>query len=603
MLGIPGLCTAEVTFRASAPEAVVAGEQFRVSYTVNTEAKEFRLQGEMADFDVLMGPSQSTSYSTQIVNGKMSTQVTLTFTYVLAGKKEGTFPIPTATVKVNNAVYTSNSLSVRVLPPDKPNAADGGTSLQGSSGLSKDDVFMRLIPSKQEVYEQEGFLVTLKLYRRNYNVSGLPVANFPDFEGFLAQEVELPQEKSWVLENYNGKNYQVVTLKQSILFPQRSGKLTIDGGKYEAVIRIPTQRQGRSFFDDFFETYRDVNIALVPPPLTIQVKPLPSGKPEAFSGGVGAFSLTSSISSNKVKANEAVTITVKISGNGNIRLVKNPEVKYPNDFDIFDPKMTQDIKTTVAGVQGLKTIEYTAIPRFGGEFDIPPVTLTYFDLKTKSYKTVWSESFHFSVEKGEGGTIANAAPVVADFGNRENVKMLGQDIRYLKVKGISFTPAGNLLFGSWIYYLFYLFPVLIFVAFFLIYRKQVRENANIALMRTRKANRTAVKRLKNAGKLLKEGKQEAFYEEVLRALWGYLGDKLSIPQANLTKEWVKDELSANGVDASLTETFLSLLDTCEFARYAPSDASDAMDKLYQQASEAIGRMENTLILKKKGSKG
>jgi hypothetical protein len=604
MLGMLGVCLAEVTFRAAAPEAVVAGEQFRVSYTANEEAKEFRLQGEMSDFDVLMGPSQSTSYSTQIINGKTSSQVTVTFTFVLAAKKEGTFSLPMATVKVGNAVYTSNSLSVRVLPPDKPNAADGSASAQGSSGLSKDDVFMRLIPSKQEVYEQEYFLVTLKLYRRNYNISGLPIADFPNFEGFLAQEVELPQEKSWVLENYNGKNYQVVTLKQSILFPQRSGKLTIDGGKYEASVRIPTQKRGgRGFFDDFFESYRDVNIALVPPPVTIQVKPLPAGKPEAFSGGVGSFTLTAGAGADKIKANEAITITVKVSGSGNIRLLKNPEVKYPNDFDIFDPKVTQDIKTTASGVQGVKTIEYTAIPRFGGEFDIPPVVLAYFDLKTGSYKTLKSEGFHFSVEKGEGGEGGNTASVVADFGNREQVKMLGQDIRYLKVSGIRFTPAGDLLFGSWLYYLCYLLPTLIFVGFFLIYRKQVKENANLALMRTRKANKIAVKRLKNAGQLLKEGEQEAFYEEVLRALWGYLGDKLSIPQSNLTKEQVSAELSGKGVDEALIDTFLSLLDTCEFARYAPSEASDAMDRLYEQASEAIGRMEGTLVLKHKGRKG
>jgi hypothetical protein len=604
MLVISGVCTAEVTFRASAPEAVVAGEQFRVAYTVDAEAKEFRLQGEMADFDVLMGPSQSTSYSTQIINGKMATQMSITFTYVLSAKKEGTFPIPSATIKVGNAVYTSNSPSLRVLPPDKQGSAtEGGAATQGGTGLSKEDIFIRLIPSKQEVYEQEGFLVTLKLYRRNYNISGLPVADFPNFEGFLAQEVELPKDKSWVLENYNGRNYQVVTLKQSILFPQRSGKLTIDGGKYEAVVRIPTQRRGRSFFDDFFETYRDVNIALVPPSVSVQVKPLPSGKPEAFSGGVGTFAITASINSDKVKANEAVTITVKVSGNGNIRLVKNPEVKYPNDFDIFDPKVTQDIKTTAAGVQGIKTIEYTAIPRFGGEFDIPPVTLVYFDLKTKSYKTIKSEAFHFSVEKGEDGNTGNAVPMVSDFGNKEHVKMLGQDIRYLKMKGISFTPSGHFLFGSPLYYILHILPILIFIVFFLIYRKQVKENANIALMRTRKANKTAVKRLKNADKLLKAGKQEAFYEEVLRAMWGYLSDKLNIPQAILTKEVVKDELFDNGVDEPLIETFLTLLDTCEFARYAPSEASDAMDKLYEQASEAIGKMENTLILKHKGRRG
>jgi hypothetical protein len=606
-LGVTGMRAAEVTFRASAPEAVVAGEHFRLSYTLNTEAKDFRLQGNLPDFEVLMGPSQSTSYNTQIVNGKMSTQTSLTFTYVLVAKKEGTFSLPAATAKVDNATYTSNTVSVRVLPPDKQaNAASGGnggggsSGGRGSSGLSKDDVFMRLIPSKQEVYEQEGFVATLKLYRRNYNISGLPVADFPDFEGFLSQEVELPQEKSWTLENYNGHNYQVVTLKQSVLFPQRAGKLTIDGGKFEAVVQIPTQRRSRSFFDDFFDAYRDVNFALTPAPTVIHVKPLPAGKPEGFSGGVGDFTMTASISASEVKANEAVTIKLKISGNGNIRLLKNPEVKYPNDFDIFDAKVSQDIRTTGGGVQGSKTIEYTAIPRFGGEFDIPPVAFSYFDPKTGQYRTLRSESFHLSVKPVEGGDASEGSPMVANFGNKENVKVLGQDIRYLKVTGIRFYPSEKFLFGSPLYYLFYVAPMLLFAAFFVIYRKQVKENANIALSRTRRANKTAVKRLKNAGQLLRTGKQEAFYEEVLRALWGYLSDKLSIPQANLTREMVRDELSAGELEEDLIALFLTLLDTCEFARYAPSEASDAMDKIYEQASDAIRRMENSPVRKKKG---
>jgi hypothetical protein len=601
--GAGNLQAADVTFRASAPEAVVAGEQFRLAYTLNAEAKDFRLQGSMPDFDVLMGPSQSTSYSTQIVNGKMSTQMSVTFTYVLVAKKEGAFPLPAATAKVDNATYTSNTVSVRVLPPDKSdNAAANSEAARGSSGLSKDDVFMRLIPSKQEVYEQEGFSVTLKLYRRNYSVSGLPVADFPDFEGFLAQEVELPKEKSWVLENYNGRNYQVVTLKQSILFPQRAGKLTIEGGKFEAVVRIPTQHRARSFFDDFFDSYRDVNFALTPPPVTIQVKPLPAGKPEAFSGGVGIFAMESSISASEVKANEAVTITLKISGNGNLRLVKNPEVKFPNDFDIFDPKVSQDIHTTAAGVRGVKTIEYTAIPRFGGEFDIPPVVFAYFDPKTGSYKSLMTESFHLSVKLGEGGTVAEGVPVMTNFGNKENVKVLGQDIRYLKVKGIRFAPAGSFLFGSTRYYLFHVLPVLLFAAFFFYYRKLMKDNANVALLRNRRANKTAMKRMKKAEELLQKGEQEPFYEEVLHALWGYLGDKLGIPQANLIRELVRDELSDRGVEEDLIDSFLLLLDTCEFARYAPSADAHMMDNIYVEALEAVERMENTLIRKKKGAK-
>ncbi|OAV75325.1 hypothetical protein Barb7_01059 [Bacteroidales bacterium Barb7] len=583
---------ANVVFKAAAPEAVIMGEQFRLSYTVNAEAKDLRLQGEMSDFEVLMGPSQSISQSMQYINGQSSSETACTFTYVLVAKKEGTFPIPAATVKAGNATYTSNSLSVKVLPQDKSGEAAAESS-KSSSGLSKDDVFIRLIISKQEAYEQEGILATLKLYRRDYGISGLPVADFPNFEGFLAQEIELPQEKSWVLENYNGRNYQSVVLKQSVLFPQRSGKLTINGGKYEAVVRIPTQQRVRSIFEDFFNTARDVNISLVPPPVTVNVKPLPSGKPASFSGGVGSFTMTSAINSTNIKANEAVTVTLKISGSGNVRLVKTPEVKYPNDFDIYDPKITQDIKTTPTGATGSKTIEYMAIPRFGGDFEIPPVSFSYFDPKTETYKTITTEPYQLHVEKGEGADAA--APVVSNFGsNKENVRLLGQDIRYLKVQDIEFVSKDDLLFGSLVCYLCYFVPALLFIAFFFIYQKQVKENANIALVRTKKANKMAVKRLKNAGKLLKENKREDFYEEVLRALWGYLSDKLSILQSALTKDNIETELIKYGVHEPLINEFMDILHTCEFARYAPSQASDAMDKLYEQTVDAIGKMENTI---------
>jgi tetratricopeptide (TPR) repeat protein len=583
-----------------APEAVIVGEQFRLSYIVNAEAKDFRLQGEMPDFDVLMGPTPSVNYSQRWVNGKSSSETSFTFTYILRAKKEGTFNIPPATVKVNNATYTSNALVVKALPQDKAEEVAAGESRTSSSGLSKDDVFIRLIVAKRDVYEQEGILVTLKLYARNYGISGLPVRSFPEFEGFLAQEIELPQEKPWVLENYNGYNYQTVVLKQSVLFPQRSGNLTIDGGKYEAVVRMPTQRKISSIFDDFAGMYRDVNISLVPPPVTVNVKPLPSGKPASFSGGVGDFTLKSSVSSTEVKANEAVTVTLKINGNGNIRLVKNPEVKYPNDFDIYDPKIAQDVKTTAAGVNGSKTIEYTAIPRFGGDFEIPPVTFSYFDPKTETYKTLSTEPYRLHVEKGEGD--AASGPVVSNFSNRESVRVLGQDIRYLKVKDIDFVSKDELLYGSSVYYLCYLVPALLFIAFFFIYRKQVKENANIALVRTKKANKMAVKRLKIAGRLLKANRTEEFHEEVLRALWGYLSDKLNIPQSNLTKDNVETELTQHGVDETLIKEFMDILNTCEFARYAPSQAPDAMDKLYGLAVDAIGNMERVSFNPPKGGK-
>lgn len=586
----------EITFKASAPEAVIMGETFRLSYTVNAEGKDLRIP-EITDFEVLIGPSTSTSMSTQVLNGKMSTETSLTFTYILQPKKEGTFTIAPATIKVNNANYTSNAVKIKVLPPDKADeaAAQGGNGNSSTSAIGKDDLFITAVISKKSVYEQEGFLVTYKLYAnpRKTNVVGINQIKLPEFEGFLTQDVELPTNRQLTLENYNGKNYGTFVVRQSVLFPQRSGKITIPSGSLDVALRVQVQsRRPRSVFD-FFEDagYVDVNKTVPISAVTVDVKPLPSGKPASFSGGVGNFTMTSSISSEKVKTDEAVTVKVVISGNGNVKLLKNPEVEFPNDFDIYDPKVETNIKTTTGGSTGTKTIEYMAIPRYAGDFEIPAIAFSYFDTKSGAYKTLTSGPYKLHVEQGQGG---GNAPVVSNFSNKESVKYLGKDIRYLKVNPIRFVPRDEMFFGSLAFYLCYIIPVVLFVIFFIIYRKQVKENANIALVRTKKANKTAVKRLKNAGKLLKENKKEEFYDEVLRALWGYLSDKLSIPLANLTKDNVEAELAKYGVDESLISEFMDILNTCEFARYAPAQASDAMDKLYEQTIDAIGKMENTI---------
>ncbi|MCD7849508.1 MAG: BatD family protein [Parabacteroides sp.] len=589
---------ADVTFKASAPEAVVMGETFRLSYTVNAEGKDLRVP-EMPDFDVLIGPSTSTSMSTQIINGKMTTETSLTFTYILQPKKEGTFNIAPATIKVKGANYTSNALVVKVLPPDKADEAtaqNGKNSSSPSTSVGKDDLFVAANISRKNVYEQEGFLVTYKLYAnpRKANVVGINQLKLPEFEGFLTQEIELPQNRQLVLENYKGINYGTFIIKQAVLYPQRSGKITIPSGSVDVAMRVQVpSAKPRSVFD-FFEDnggYVDVNKTVPISPVTVDVKPLPSGKPASFSGAVGNFTMTSSINSNNVKTDDAVTIKVVISGNGNIKLVKNPEVVFPNDFDVYDPKVETNIKTTAVGSSGTKTIEYMAIPRYAGDFEIPAISFSYFDTKTDSYKTIISEPYKLHVEQGAGG---GTSPVVSNFSNKESVKYLGKDIRYLKVNDIHFIPNSELFFGSFMYYMCYLIPAILFIVFFFIYRKQVKENSNLALVRTKKANKMATRRLKNAGKLLKENKKEEFYDEVLRALWGYLSDKLSIPQASLTKDNVEAELAKYGVDEPLIHEFMDILNTCEFARYAPAQASDAMDKLYELTVDAIGKMENTI---------
>jgi len=582
----------DVRFTASAPQAVAKGQQFKLTYSVNAKAKDLRVS-PLDGFDVLMGPSESTSYSSSWVNGKTTSETTVTYTYILMAQKEGTFNIAPATIKVDGSNYSSNSLIVKVLPPDKASSMQGSTQNgQGSSQqVNKEGIFMRMIVSKNTVYEQEGFLVTFKLY--SLYSCDLSEYHFPEFEGFLAQEIEL-KNRQWKLENYKGHNYRTVVLKQTMLYPQQAGKLKIRKGDFKAVVHVRNQKRIRSVFDDFFDSYQDLNMQLATPVTTINVKSLPAGKPASFSGAVGNFKLSSSINTENLKANEAVTITVKVSGRGNIKLIKNPEVKFPNDFETYDPKVDVKTTTTTAGVDGTKTIEYMAIPRFAGTFDIPPINMSYFNTATGKYETLTAGGYQLKVAKGEGMASSNESTAINNFSQKESVKYIGKDIHYLKVKNIRFVSSEELFYGSFVYWMCYLVPFLLFVLFFYIYRKQAKENTNLALVRNRKANKIAVKRLKLAGKLLKANEKESFYDEVLRAVWGYLSDKLNIPTAILTKDNVETKLVEHGVAKELIDSFMDILNTCEFARYAPAQADKAMDKLYDRTVDAIGEMENTI---------
>jgi hypothetical protein len=582
-----------ITFQAFAPSAVVQGQQFQVQYVVSSDkAANLRVSPSLTEnFDLLMGPTSMQSHEVRIINGKSTTSLLTTFTYVFAAKKEGTFNVEAATVQVGNSVYKSNAISIKVLPPDKAQAQGGqAQAQQGEASINSEGLFVRMIVAKNNVYEQEGFLVTFKLYTL-YEIASVNNVKFPEFEGFMAQDIDLKGNQQWQPEHYNGRNYNAVTLKQSVLYPQRSGELKIGSAKVEVAVRVRNQSRGRGFFENFFDTYQTVHKEIGSQPATINVKPLPPGKPESFSGAVGSYTMTSDVSRTELKANEAVTIKLAIKGNGNIKLLKTPEIKFPNDFEIYDPKRDQKLNVSAAGASGTVNIEYMAIPRFAGDFEIPAVNFSYFDTKSASYKSLSTEAFKLHVEKGE----SSADPaVVSNFTNRESVKFFGKDIRYIKITKPHFLANKDIFFGSFTYIILYLTIALLFIIFFIIYRKQVRENANIALVRTKKANKTAVKRLKQADKLLKENKEELFYEEILRALWGYLSDKLSIPQSQLTRDNVAHELTKYGVDETLTSNFLEIINTCEFARYAPVKETGAMDKLFAETTDAIGNMETTI---------
>lgn len=586
----------KVRFVAEAADVVVSGDQVRLVFTVNSQdIKDFRAPS-IKGFDVLMGPSRSQQSSIQIINGKRTSNSSTAFTYILLAGSPGTYTIPAASVEVNGEKVFSNAISIKVLPQDQTSGNsgnNGGGSASSSrsqaagSRISANDLFITATASKTTVHEQEAILLTYKVYTV-VNLRQL-YGKMPDLKGFHTQEVELPQQKTFTLEHYKGRNYNTTVWSQYVLFPQQTGKLEIPSITFDGVVAQQTISDDP--FDAFFNGggYVEVKKKITTPKVVINVQPLPA-KPAGFSGAVGEFKLASSINATDVKTNDAVTIKLKLSGTGNMKLIGTPEVKFPQDFEIYDPKVTDDYKLTNSGLTGTKTFEYLAIPRHAGNFTIPAVEFTYFDLKSNSYKTLKTEAYNLKVAKGQG----NADQVISDFTNKESVKMLGKDIRFIKLGDSSLRPKGDFFFGTVGYYLCYLIPLLLFVVFAVIYRQKALENANVAKVKTKKANKVATRRMKLAGKLLAENKKNEFYDEVLKALWGYISDKLSIPVSQLSKDNIEAELTNYGVQEALIAEFIGVLNECEYARYAPGNENEAMDKVYSASVEVISKMENSI---------
>ena len=586
----------KVRFVAEAADVVVSGDQVRLVFTVNSQdIKDFRAPS-IKGFDVLMGPSRSQQSSIQIINGMRTSNSSTAFTYILLAGSPGTYTIPAASVEVNGEKVFSNAISIKVLPQDQ-NSGNSGNNGGGSasssrsqaagSRISANDLFITATASKTTVHEQEAILLTYKVYTV-VNLRQL-YGKMPDLKGFHTQEVELPQQKTFTLEHYKGRNYNTTVWSQYVLFPQQTGKLEIPSITFDGVVAQQTVSDDP--FDAFFNGggHVEVKKKITTPKVVINVQPLPA-KPAGFSGAVGEFKLASSINATDVKTNDAVTIKLTLSGTGNMKLIGTPEVKFPQDFEIYDPKVTDDYKLTNSGLTGTKTFEYLAIPRHAGNFTIPAVEFTYFDLKSNSYKTLKTEAYNLKVAKGQG----NADQVISDFTNKESVKMLGRDIRFIKLGDSSLRPKGDFFFGTVGYYLCYLIPLLLFVVFAVIYRQKALENANVAKVKTKKANKVATRRMKLAGKLLAENKKNEFYDEVLKALWGYISDKLSIPVSQLSKDNIEAELTNYGVQEALIAEFIGVLNECEYARYAPGNENEAMDKVYSASVEVISKMENSI---------
>ena len=595
----------DVEFKASAPAQVIVGKPFQLTYSVNQRAKDLRAP-EFTDFDYIAGPYTSQSSSTSFVNGKRTSSFTLTYTYTLMASKEGTFTIPPATIKVDGEQYTSNGVRISVLPPDQPSNASAASQSASNSGSSQtakggqtsnstsdlsSNIFMRTLVSKTKVHEQEAILLSYKLYFAGVDVAQLTNnTRLPEFKGFLKQELEIGEIQT-ELEHYNGRNYQTAVLYRTLLFPQRSGDITIDPAQFEALLRVQNRAQVRSIFDDFFNSYTTATKALTSPGVTIHVSALPAGKPMGFSGGVGQFNISSAISSTDLQANEAVTLTLTIQGAGNMKLLKTPAVDWPEGFEVYDPKVTNNFRNSTSGVSGTKTIEYLAIPRAGGTYAIPPIQFSYYDTQADDYKTLTTPEYTLHIARSANEE-ANAA-VVNNFVQKEDIQQLGSDIRYIYANELPEFKIrqSTVTFGTLAFWLCYLVPALLAALLFIIFRKKIKENADITRVRYKKANKVAQRRLKTAEQLLKADNKTAFFEEIERAAWTYLSDRLSIPTAQLNKENIAQILAAKGVAEALIKDVLHVLSTAEFARYAPT-SDHAMQDIYNDTTKIINQLEN-----------
>ena len=581
------------TLTGRAPAQVAVGEQFRLSYTVNTDdAKGFRA-GDIPDaFDVLMGPSTSTQSSFQMVNGHTSSSSSITYTYILSAKKNGSFTIPAAHVTAGGKTIMSNELHIKVSGQAQQGGQQGGHQ-QSSTGeirnagssISGSDLFIKVTASKQHVREQEPILLTYKVY----TLVGLTQLNgkMADLKSFYSREVPLPQEKQFHIENLNGKPYRTVTWQQYVVFPQTTGKLEIPSITYEGI--VVQQNRNVDPFEAFFNGgsgYVEVKKQIKAPGITIQVDPLPQ-RPAGFSGGVGRYSISAQLDKDEVKANDPVKLRVVVTGVGNMKLLKQPEVKFPKDFDHYDAKVTDKTQLTTSGLEGSITYDFLAVPRHQGDYEIPAIEYIYFDTQANAYKTVKTEPFKLHVEKGSGSSSST-------YTGQEDVKLLNSDIHYIKTGDTRQRGVNEFFFASTEYWVSLALLLLGFISLFIIFRQRAIENADIVKQRAGKANKVATKRLKKAAKLMAGGKQNEFYDEVLRALWGYVGDKLNMPVEQLSRENISQQLESRNVSSETISQFIGALDECEFARYAPGDATGNMNKVYDAAMTAITQIAATM---------
>ncbi|MBQ0022984.1 MAG: protein BatD [Prevotellaceae bacterium] len=591
-----------VTMNVSAPSTVEAGGKFRVQFTVNTQNVSNFVAPDFKGFEVIYGPATSSQSSFQMINGRTSQSSSIIYTYVLLSDVPGTYTIGSASVQVDGKAVKSRPTTVKVLSAGSGNNSGSSSRSSGSAsgrqtteplttgtGITTKDLFMTATASRTNVHEQEAILLTYKIYTL-VDLTELD-GKLPTLDGFQIQEIPLPRTKEFSIEQHNGRNYRTVVWSQYLLFPQKSGNLTIPSITYEGV--VVTRNRNIDPIEAFFNGQSgmmELKKKITTPALTIKVSPLPA-KPDNFSGAVGKFSITSNISSKEVDANEAVTLKLCVKGSGNMKLIATPNVDFPKDFETYDAKVNDKFELTRSGLAGSKEFEYLAVPRHPGEYTIPAVKFVYFDTDSRSYKTLTTEPYTIKVNKSKGGSSQSVSNYS---GQQRDVQQLNQDIRFIKKGDAELHQPGETFFGTWKYGLGYLIPLLLFLVLAILGRKQMKANANVALSRGKKANKVALKRMKTAKKLLDARDQGKFYDEVLRALWGYAADKLNLPQESLNKDNVKEQLLSRGASQERVDQLIKVQNDCEFARYAPGDPNETMENIYNNAIQAITQMEDEL---------
>ncbi len=587
----------EVMLKVSTKSRVSLGEQFQVVFELNAEGERFK-GPDFKDWRVLSGPMSSTSSSIQIINGKMNRSFTQSYTYIISPTKEGKISIGSAQVVVDGETYKSQPVTVKVVKSNTSNSSATANQNQ-QQGLTDKDLFLRAIIDKNQVVTGEQVIVTYRIYTR-VPVSSVSVTKLSAFPGFWTKDLLSDKDAlQQTTETINGEEYTVADIRKMALFPQKTGKLTIDPMELECVAQVRTQtsrQRSRDPFESFFNDpffnrgISNVQKLLISEPLSIEVKPLPSqGKQMNFSGAVGQFGISSSIDKTSVKTNDAITLSYTISGKGNVELVELPQLQFPPDFEVYDPKITNNIKTSSSGVSGTKKFEYLLIPRTAGEFNIDELQFSYYDPKKQAYLNLKTPAYTIAVEKnGKEESQGVFVPSQSD------VKYIGSDIRHIKTNKVSFKQKGLFFFGSATYLAAIALMILVFISLLILTLKRKKLNKNQKLIRNRQATKIARKRLKTANIHLKNKSQNDFYTEMSQALWGYIRDKFDIAPSKLALDYISEVLKEKAAPEALIQELVQALNNCEFARFAPGESGKKMEELYSKGIEVITKIEKTV---------